>query len=74
MTITMGVTVPGRAKPRSAVQSDGNAPWRALGPWSDAIPFGRLATDAVPIPPRADRGAAEPRTPEMPKPTGEGGP
>jgi hypothetical protein len=20
----------------------GNAPWRALGPWSDAIPFGRL--------------------------------
>ena len=25
------------------MQSDGNAPWRARFPWSDAIPFGRLA-------------------------------
>jgi len=39
------------AKVGSAVQSASNAPWRALGPWSDTIPFGRLPSDAVPIPP-----------------------
>ena len=52
-----------------------NAPWRrgSLGPWSDAIPSGKLAGHAVLIR-RADQGAAEPRTLEMPKPAEEGGP